>query len=1219
MAAFANASFLNSDVSAKALQGQSATSFATALAIGVAASSLQILGFVLLKDKIPKIYQPKSFLVPPRQRTSPLPPGAWQWIKPVFRRPDDDFLRRCGLDAYFLSRYLFVLLKILFPLSVLILPILLPIDGTGGNNKIQNVQGTSRNVTKGLDILTMSNIIPQSYDKFWAHCLLAVVVVVWTCYIILGELRFFIRVRQTFLTSPQHRLRASAATVLIRGLPKKYTDPDKIAALFDVYPGGIRNIWVNHDYHKLDKIIAERKRMFKELENAEAELILKCWKAYQKRLEEDKGGSVSSLPKADSPTDGHVDPNALVGEGMSANNPGQVHHQVDEAVEAINKLDVVDEERMVIKAPILGRGLDAVGQGLRDLRRGVGGGVDNIGKRLQHTASKRRKHDQDHPGEAEVTQTANGKIINREVVVPESISESDPNPYSQRASSTIERKDAPANAEAAQAVPPTRDESGRSTTPNSTLDMTYNLYYDEENHLDPRWRKFIDQKDRPVKVIKQNYKWLPKFMNPKTIKVDKIWHCRRELARLNRLIEGLQDPDAERLYPAMTSAFIQFNNQAAAHMAAQSVAHHTPTFMTPRLVEMSPNDVIWSNMSIPGWAQYLRKSLVFLASIGLLIIFTPLVAFSSAISQLDVIKKTPGFEWLGGVPGWGVAIIQGIVPIVLVNLLILAIGALLRLLVRRQGSPTRMRVELVVQKYFFIFSFIQYFIIVTVASAVPLVYNNIRNAINEGNVSIFLIPQLLAQNIPQASNYFLANILVQSLSQSAGGLFQPITLIVFAWQRTFNKTARSKFKSRTSLQNMMWGTTYPMYTTLACVAIIYSIISPLILPLSMIGFGIWWISTRYQMLYIFSYKIDTGGLLYPTAIKQLFTGLFVMELYLIGFFIVISTGSTSDDGGVSRGAIIPMAVVIVILLVGTVIFYVLLNRTFDPLLEYLPITLEDDAVLRDEAFAKLLQERHDLADEAELMQEPTKGGPEDHDDDQDSTQDGETSPGSQKEKTLDVEAQKSAAEGIKAEKAHLDPNLRPPNAVHGGQWYGIRKRSTAWSRNSSHNKSIKDGKDDKAPAQNTTDEDDTTRTTSEHRRIVGHVADEALNWAKPLTGPIPIVNPGQAATEAQIARLEAEADRLYGGIPDDLESLTVEQRDVLLSRAFKHKALRAKRPCVWLPRDQLGVSDDEIRNTALLTSYIWISNEKQQIQEKTLKLGYTGPPPDFDEVDLLQL
>jgi hypothetical protein len=46
------------------------------------------------------------------------------------------------------------------------------------------------------------------------------------------------------------------------------------------------------------------------------------------------------------------------------------------------------------------------------------------------------------------------------------------------------------------------------------------------------------------------------------------------------------------------SAFIQFNSQAAAHMACQRESHHTPSRIAPRLVEIAPGYVIWDNMSM---------------------------------------------------------------------------------------------------------------------------------------------------------------------------------------------------------------------------------------------------------------------------------------------------------------------------------------------------------------------------------------------------------------------------------------------------------------------------------------------------------------------------------------------------------------------------------------------------------------------------------------------
>ena len=89
--------------------------------------------------------------------------------------------------------------------------------------------------------------------------------------------------------------------------------------------------------------------------------------------------------------------------------------------------------------------------------------------------------------------------------------------------------------------------------------------------------------------------WMPSlpFLGKK---VDTIDYCRREVARLNVEIE--EDQKEPEKFPLMNSAFVQFNHQVAAHMACQTVSHHTPNQMAPRVVEISPDDVLWDNMSI---------------------------------------------------------------------------------------------------------------------------------------------------------------------------------------------------------------------------------------------------------------------------------------------------------------------------------------------------------------------------------------------------------------------------------------------------------------------------------------------------------------------------------------------------------------------------------------------------------------------------------------------
>jgi hypothetical protein len=106
----------------------------------------------------------------------------------------------------------------------------------------------------------------------------------------------------------------------------------------------------------------------------------------------------------------------------------------------------------------------------------------------------------------------------------------------------------------------------------------------------------------------------------------------------------------------------------------------------------------------------------------------------------------------------------------------------------------------------------------------------------------------------------------------------------------------------------------------------------------------------------------------------------------------------------------------------------------------------------------------------------------------------------------------------------------------------------------------------------------------------------------------------QKDIEAQRAIGEA----LFGGIHDEIEDLTPDERDALVRHAFQHEALRARRPTVWIPRDDLGISDDEIRRTQAYSEHIWISNEGTALDSK-VRVVYGRAPPDFSEVDLINL
>lgn len=115
---------------------------------------------------------------------------------------------------------------------------------------------------------------------------------------------------------------------------------------------------------------------------------------------------------------------------------------------------------------------------------------------------------------------------------------------------------------------------------------------------------------------------------------------------------------------------------------------------------------------------------------------------------------------------------------------------------------------------------------------------------------------------------------------------------------------------------------------------IYSVIAPLILTFSAVIFGLFLFVFRYNLLYVSAFPYDTGGRLYPTALKQLFTGVYMMELCLIGLFL-----SNRDDRGVFTG--VGQAVIMMIATTSTVNYQLLFGNIFASILQYLPASPKD--------------------------------------------------------------------------------------------------------------------------------------------------------------------------------------------------------------------------------------------------------------------------------------
>lgn len=336
---------------------------------------------------------------------------------------------------------------------------------------------------------------------------------------------------------------------------------------------------------------------------------------------------------------------------------------------------------------------------------------------------------------------------------------------------------------------------------------------------------------------------------------------------------------------------------------------------------------------------------------------------------------------------------------------------------------------------------------------------------------------------------------------------------------------------------------------------------------NIVTFSLFWLVYRYNTLYVTKFRFDTAGLLFPTAINQLFTGLYFMELVMIGlFFLVRDVDLTDENRAVAVGTPCKVqAIIMICILALTAIYQYLLNSAFGPLLRYLPITLEDEAVERDEEFARIQEKRWAMEEAGENVNDLVMP-----------LDSGRYSP-----------TPKGAADDIEMHdmKHGKEFGRLDPRSI--GERVGkIVPVATSWADRSR-------SKGPKSPNP-VLDIDLLRRRHRYHRKRT------------------------PAQLEGQQTGANALSEALFAGINDEIEDLTPDERDRLVQRAFQHEALRARRPVIWIPRDDLGVSDDEVRRTQKLSSHIWISNEFTGLDKKG-KVIFRKSPPDFSELDLIEL
>ncbi|KAH8594063.1 hypothetical protein B0O99DRAFT_514425, partial [Bisporella sp. PMI_857] len=409
-------------------------------------------------------------------------------------------------------------------------------------------------------------------------------------------------------------------------------------------------------------------------------------------------------------------------------------------------------------------------------------------------------------------------------------------------------------------------------------------------------------------------------------RVDTIKWSRRELKEMAPKIAKLRRHYKKGNGRPIAAVFIEFDSQANAQSAYQTLAHHRANHMVPDIVGVRPQEIIWQSLQLRWWERIVRRFAI-QAFIAVLVIFWSIpCALVGIISNVKFLTNAVFFlAWINKLPSVILGLISGLLPAVGLSLLMSAVPYIMRGCARAAGVPTQAKIELFTQNAYFVFQVVQVFLVTTLTSAASSAVKGIID-------NPMSAQSILAQNLPTASNFYVSYFILQGLAMSAtrmvhlGGIFR------FQIFSAAIKNPRLRSMRYHRLRIVHWGAIYPVFTNMGVIAISYALIAPLILGVAFIGLCIIYITYRYNLLYIYSSEFDARGLHYPRALKQTLTGIYLAEICMVGLFVL-------------KKAFGPM-----VLMVGLVIFtalvHISLNDALLPLLYNLPRTLAVEEELR---------------------------------------------------------------------------------------------------------------------------------------------------------------------------------------------------------------------------------------------------------------------------------
>jgi len=418
------------------------------------------------------------------------------------------------------------------------------------------------------------------------------------------------------------------------------------------------------------------------------------------------------------------------------------------------------------------------------------------------------------------------------------------------------------------------------------------------NTTDDIGEKVFEDEDlyRPKSVI-YKYGFIPVRY------VDSIQYNEQQLLELTHQIKELRLEAAQSKKWSQT-AFITFSNHQSAKIAAQLILYSSKN---PNVMSAStaphPNDLLYKNLNMRTEHKTYRSIIIYIAMFFVCFLLAILViatkyetlrsicerwfAFAGPNKFFDIIDRTPSLQ----------ALFQSFFQVILLNIYTSGVPYMLKFLSNYQGFETKSAYANSVLKKYYVFLVIIIIFSMAISTVASKIIDpsNIKQVTNvTGEVAnVFLninftdfVKRLTAELKNNTITYFNYGIL--RLQSFGFEIFRIGAVVLYFVSKLLKKDSpRAQHLAKQMASPPDYSIMLAVPLLCFTLFITFCIVNPFIPIIGVIFFFIGYHVMKNQFIYVYVKDFDSQGLFFITSFNRIIFSLFVFEIFMFGYFLLI--------------------------------------------------------------------------------------------------------------------------------------------------------------------------------------------------------------------------------------------------------------------------------------------------------------------------------------------